>query len=152
MKWLRRFLGALGIAAATSACSETRPALEPATHGRFVTGQVWRYRTRPGEEASRVIIGRIEKDSQSGTIIHVKLTGLRIPNPLAPGGINSELPHAPVSDAAMSASVTDLTDDVADLAGFTEGYETWLQYSGGAGVFTTPLSEIVTFVEQAVRR
>jgi hypothetical protein len=143
-------LAALGIGLAMAACSERRPPSDPAAKARLAIGQVWRYETRPGEEESRVIIAKIEKDPQAGTIVHVKLTGLRIPNPQAPDGINSVLPHAPVSEAAVLASVTELTDERADLAGFAEGYETWRQARGG--VFTMPLSEVVGFVEQALHR
>ncbi len=88
-------LAALSIVAAAAANAEEFPSPEPMSSDQFAPGQVWRYKTRSGEEASRVIIGRIEKSPKIGTIVHVKLTGLQIKNPDAPGGHSSVMTHAP---------------------------------------------------------
>ena len=62
--------------------------------------------------------------------------------------------HAPVSEAAFAASVTELTDEVADLDGFSEGYETWLAsfQDDDAGVFTITLAEIAEMMEGALNQ
>ncbi len=121
---------------------------------RFASGQVWLYKTRPTEEASRVIIGKIEMTPKVGTIVHVKLIGLRLKNSSALGGFSTVLTHAPVSEAALSASVTELSNEVFDLDGFSEGYNTWLSSfrTGDAGVFTISLSEIAEAMEQALNQ
>lgn len=149
-KLLCTFLTALSIAATPAAGAEELPPPEPASSEQFAPGQVWRYKTRPGEESSRAIIGKIEK-SPIGTIVHVKLTGLRLKNPFAPGGLITVLPHAPVSEVALSASVTELTNEASDLDGFSEGYNIWLSAfrTGKAGVFTLTLSEIAGVIEQS---
>src|SRR5262245_2097527 len=113
---------------------------EPATSSHFEANQVWRYNTRPGEEASRVIIGKIERWPRLGTVIHIKLTGLR----LATG--QSVVPHAPVAEDQIVASVTDLTTEAADLEGLEEGYEVWLASRGGA--WTITLAELVDVLEE----
>ena len=84
----------------------------------------------------------------------VKLTGLRVKNPDAPGGFSSVMTHAPVSESALSASVTKLAKEVSDLDGFSEGYVTWLSSfrAGDAGVFTIPLSEITEVMEQTINQ
>ncbi|NKB59718.1 MAG: hypothetical protein GKS00_25655 [Alphaproteobacteria bacterium] len=135
-----------------SAIADALPLPEPTTSERFKVGQVWTYKTRTVETGSRVIIGKIEKIPQIGTVVHVKLVGLHLKNPLADGGYGSVIQHLPVSEAALLDSVVARTSDVADLTGFSDGYETWLSAyrNEGAGVFTGPLAEIADMMEQVI--
>src|SRR3546814_3123222 len=68
-------------------------------------GQIWRYQTRPGEEASRLFIARIDHGLSSQPIYHIYLDGLKLRNPLMAGGVQETLPFAPVSREALEASV-----------------------------------------------
>lgn len=145
-------LGSLAVALAlVAACASGPPMPERASSPRYRVGQVWRYQTRPGEEASRVIIGRIEKIEGVGTVVHVKLTGLDL---RGPQGVATVMFHAPVGEAYLSASVTELTDERGDLDGFAEGYAMWrVAYrEGKAGVFTLTLFEILETMEQALHQ
>ena len=117
--------------------------------GPFAAGQVWRYRTRPGEEASRAIVGRVETDDEGQVIVHVKLTDLRLVAPQAPGGFYPSLSHAPVAAEAFAASVIAPVSESADLAEFEDGYQMWAEDHGG--VFTVSLAEIVEVTEQALQ-
>ena len=143
-----------GIGSAPGSNAKKHPPPEPASSEQFAVGQVWLYKTRPAEETSRVIIGKIEKSPYIGTIVHVKLTGLHIQDLSAPGGFISVMTHAPVTEAALSTSVTELSNEVSDLDGFAEAYNTWLSAfrPGGAGVFTLTLSEIVEVMEQTLNQ
>jgi hypothetical protein len=140
---------AIAFALLVVACASGPPMPERASSPRYRVGQVWRYQTRPGEEASRVIVGRIERIEGLGTVVHVKLTGLRL---RGPQGVATVMFHAPVAEPQLSASVTDLTEARGDLGGFAEGYAMWRSAyeSGQAGVFTQPLSEVVDSMEQAL--
>jgi len=144
-------LGALALACIVlaAACASEPPMPERASSPRYRVGQVWRYQTRPGEEASRAIVGRIETIAGLGTVVHVKLTGLQLKGPQ---GVATVVFHAPVAEAQLSASVTELTDERGDLEGFAEGYAMWRSAyrTGEAGIFTIPLSEIVASMEQAL--
>jgi hypothetical protein len=124
---------------------------ERASSPRFRVGQVWRYQTRPGEEASRAIVGRIERIAGIGTVVHVKLTGLQL---RGPQGVATIIFHAPVAEEQISASVTELTDERGDLQGFADGHAMWLSAyrKGEAGVFTLPLAGIVDAMEQALNQ
>ena len=125
-----------------------------ATSDQFAVGQIWEYKTRPGEEGSRVIVGRIESIDKVGKVVHVKLSGLKISNPGAPGGYSTTMGHAPIMEEKLKESVTKLAGQSGDLEGFQEGYNTWLQEhrSGKAGVFSIPLREIVDSMEQALAK
>lgn len=123
-----------------------------ATSDQFAVGQIWEYKTRPGEEGSRVIVGKIESIDKVGKVVHVKLSGLKIRNPGAPGGYSTTMGHAPVLGEKLKESVTKLAGHSGDLEGFQEGYSTWLKEhrSGKAGVFSITLREIVDSIEQAI--
>ena len=148
---MRVALGALAIAFAllVAACASGPPTPERASSPRYRVGQVWRYQTRPGEEASRVSVGRIEKIEGIGSVVHVKLTGLRL---RGPQGVATVILHAPVAEPQLSASVTELSGERGDLEGFAEGYALWRSAygSGKAGVFTLPLAGVVDSIEQAL--
>lgn len=148
----RKLIVAIALASLLGACA-TGPALpERASSPQFRIGQVWRYQTRPGEGASRVIIGRIERIEGIGRVVHVKLTDLKLMSSAAPGSIATILFHVPMREDWLAYSLTELTPERGDLAGFAEGYGTWLAAyrRGEAGVFTIPISEVVTSMEQAL--
>jgi hypothetical protein len=44
----------------------------------FSAGQVWAYRTRPGEEMSRLLIDKVADDPRLGRIYHISVTGIHI--------------------------------------------------------------------------
>ena len=136
---------AFGIAAA---------AAEPPKKEPLAVGQVWKYRTRPGEEDSRVAIGKIEEIEKFGTVVHVSLTGLKVKTSSTPEGTMSSMAHAPVAQAQVVASVTELTSEPANLEGFEDGYQTWFEafQKQQAGVFKVELAEMVGQIEKALRR
>lgn len=129
--------------------------IEDDDHFRF--GQVWTYRTRPGEEASLVVIGPVERLGGDATVVHVQIVGVAIPNPhLTSGeGVQTQVGHAPISKEALASSVVDLVDGgnvEADFDLFMEGYATWRRAfeEEGAGFWTVSLAEIVGFLESAL--
>jgi hypothetical protein len=148
---MRVALGLLAFAFALllAACASGPPTPERTSSPRYRVGQVWRYQTRPGEEASRAIVGRIEKIEGIGSVVHVKLTELRL---RGPQGVATVIFHAPVAEPQLSASVSELTGERGDLEGFAEGYALWRSAyaSGKAGVFTLPLAGVVDSMEQAL--
>src|SRR3546814_19548435 len=84
-------------------------AASPAIAEELMEGQIWRYQTRQGEEASRLFIARIEHGLSSQPIYHIYLEGLKWRNPLMAGGVEGTVPFAQVAREALEASVTGLT-------------------------------------------
>ena len=112
----------------------------------YQAGQVWSYKTRPGEENSTLIILKTEYyDEVVGNVIHISATGVRINNPNVEGGIIDNVPHMPFSEGAITASVVELIDQGVDLPSFEQGYNIWRSASGG--IFTIQVSEAVEGVE-----
>lgn len=115
---------------------------------RYAEGQVWEYRTRMGEEGSLLRIQRIEPwpaGDAVGRVYHISVIGVRIGGPEGP----AELPHMPVSQVTLDASVTRLSASTAAFPSPEEGIATWREAQGG--VFTVPLAEILGFVDRMLQ-
>ncbi|MCD2186638.1 hypothetical protein [Actinomycetospora soli] len=111
-------------------------------------GQVWSYRTRPGEEHSRLRVLLTDSDPVLGHIVHVSVRDVVIPNSWSDSGYTTWITHVPLSQEAFERSAIDLlgTDPgEPDL----EGYRTWRDENGG--VFTLSLAEVVDHVQYALR-
>ena len=143
MSWLKRLFGGGG---------KEEALLRPTDLSRFRPGQVWRYRTRPGEEGSRMTVGRVEQSARGDVFVHVQLDGLNILNPHAPSGRSTVIQHLPIAEAPLEASVVELIAEDGAVSDFEEGYLMWREsYAAGqGGVFALSLAEIVGVMEQTM--
>ena len=118
----------------------------------FQPGQVWRYNTRPGEEASTLEVLKVESHPKAGIIVHIAVDSVRV---RMPSGENThKLGHLPLAEDALRRSVTTKVRDGTATERGTEGYREWRRAfdAGRGGVFTTTVAECVAFVEQAASR
>ncbi len=120
----------------------------------FSEGQVWAYKTRPGEEKSSLLINKVESHPKLGKIFHISLSRVRVKNPHAAGGVTSELSHFPVSQATLEKSVTKFLRTSQPNAEYVEGYKEWKKAfdEGKAGIFTINVAEIVDVMETAINK
>jgi hypothetical protein len=126
----------LPVSVAQRSCAQPQLVTDP----QFVPGQVWSYRTRPGEEGSTVTILRVEKTPRIGTIVHVRIEGLHFHN--CTGGLSPRvLEHAPFSRTALEASVTAKVSSVSRVPDYAAGYQDWLSHCGG--VYTMTVDRVV---------
>ncbi|MEN3748479.1 hypothetical protein TPR58_14985 [Sphingomonas sp. HF-S3] len=112
----------------------------------YAVGQVWEYRTRPGEEGSLLSIRHAEKDPRGEPIYHIAIIGLKVH---ADDRAIEELPHLPVSRKTLDASVIRLATRTATFPDGSEGIATWREAKGG--VFTISVAEIVETLEASLR-
>jgi len=118
----------------------------------YAVGQAWTYRTRPGEEGSRLAIRRIEHEPEDGEIFHVSVLGVRLRNHRLPGGIQPAMHHAAVSRSTLDASVLG-TEGEADMdERWQDGYAVWRQAydNGDVGVFNVSIGEVLHYIERVV--
>jgi len=120
----------------------------------FAEGQVWSYKTRKGEEVSRVLLNKIETDPKLGKIFHISVSGVKVKNPHISGGISTDLPHFPVSEETLKKSLTKLAGKSQPNPDYLDGYRTWKTAfnKGEAGVFTIDVADIVGVIEQAINK
>lgn len=120
----------------------------------FAAGEVWSYRTRSGEEGSTLLINKVEPDQKLGLIFHISVSGVHVKNRRAASGETKELPHFPVSKETLEKSCIKRVGKTKPNENYREGYNQWKQAfdQGQAGVFTIPVSEIISFVESTVNQ
>jgi hypothetical protein len=118
----------------------TDPPLQP--------GQVWTYRTRVGEESSRAIIFKIERDLRYGTLAHVALEGLYVHNPHVPGGVSTGIAHLPYRAEQLRDSLVELESTRGGLPDLAE-YEKWraAHERGVAGIWRSSLADAIDLIE-----
>ena len=108
----------------------------------FEAGQVWSYKTRPGDEDSIVAIRSIEETSDGDAIFHVSIQGIRLPEGSSQETV--DVNHCPMSLQAFEDSVVELIGDVRWPRSFLEAYKSWKESEGG--IFTTNLATISDIV------
>jgi hypothetical protein len=112
---------------------------------RYAEGQIWEYQTRSQEVGSLVKIQKIEKLADQ-KVYHVSVIGVRLKKP----GMSDVLPHLPVSEATLDASLIRLSPhpNFPTLA-VDEGIAEWRAAKGG--VFTIPISDILNAVDEMMK-
>lgn len=118
----------------------------------FKPGQVWSYKTRPGEEGSVLTVVKVDSTPKLGNIVSVYVEGVTVPNPVHPDKPNHDITHMPFTEKALKDSVTRLIRTDASLPGYEEGYEEWKSAfeAGQGGVFTESVSKAVGFLEKTL--
>lgn len=121
---------------------------------KYSVGQEWKYKTRPTEKSSTLKILKIEEYPSTGKVIHISVSGLKIKNPHSPEGVAKQLSHIPISEEALNKSVTKLQNETGKMPDSIEmdGYSYWKKEfdNGNAGIFTIPVSEIVSAMEESI--
>jgi hypothetical protein len=120
----------------------------------FKAGQLWSYQTRPGDEASLVLINLVESVPKLGNVYHVSVLRVHLPSWKDTSRPEIDLPHFPVLKVALDKSVVAHVGDRAPLDAYREGYATWRAASDddGAGAFSVSIAEVVSLVEAAVEK
>ena len=122
--------------------------------GGYAPGQRFRYRTRPGEEASRLLVNRVELAANGQAVFHVSVSGVRIRNPHGEAGPATDLQHLPVSIRTLRESALVPDGEARPNLRGEEGYLQWRKAAaqGKGGVFDLPLDRLVAYVEELLVR
>ena len=119
--------------------------MKSAASSGYAEGQAWTYKTRPGEEDSIVVIGKIE--TRDGLeVIHVQIQGVALPN-LVTGDIQTVIGEVPMSRAYLELSLVARTTGELDTAVFDENYRNW-EEAGPGGVFTLTLADVMNLYDR----
>lgn len=104
-------------------------------------GQVWSYKTRPGEATSTLTVLKIEQYKDLGRVVHIRVDQIQMINPLK-GNVVTDIPHLPFKELAVQKSITKFVRQAASLPEYKEGYETWkaAYLQGQAGAFDRPVN------------
>src|SRR3989442_7845641 len=104
---------------------EQDSSLKDTTESKYKVGQMWSFKTRPGEEKSYFIVVRVETHPKLGNIIHIAVRKLKMQKPHSPDGISEDVNHMPFSEEALNKSAVKMLKDKVDLPDFKDGYQMW---------------------------
>jgi hypothetical protein len=119
------------------------PAPEVVKDKKYQPGQVWQYKTRQGEEHSRITVLRVERLPKVGVIVHVRVNRIGLRN-CAGGPEPDNFQHMPFTKDALDRSVTKLEKGSVDIPDLS-GYEQWRADCGG--VYTITVAEAIKAAE-----
>lgn len=110
-------------------------------------GDIWSYKTRPGETGSTLTILKIEHYPDLGEVVHIRVDGIHLVNPLK-GNQISDIPHLPFKVGALENSLLQRVATTRELPDFSEGHGVWkaAHQQHRAGAFDTPLSQTLDAV------
>lgn len=102
----------------------------------FRVGDIWAYNNRPGEDGSTLTILKVENYPKLGEVVHIRVDGFRMANPVTGGEFN-EMPHLPFQAKALARSITHRIGQSPEVPDFSQGYAAWRAAfdEGKAGVF-----------------
>lgn len=111
-------------------------------------GQIWSYKTREGEDDSRLIILNSET-LNAEEIIHIRISNLKIKDLITGEVIADSIEHLPISKDKFMQSV--LKIEGKTHVELEEGYFSWKRAfeSGKAGIWSVEVKEVVNMTEQS---
>ncbi|HWY70344.1 MAG TPA: hypothetical protein VNX88_16870 [Terriglobales bacterium] len=126
--------------------------LKQAIDSKFRVGDIWGYKTRPGEEGSRLVVVRVDKSPELGIIVHVAVDSLTWKD-CQNNPVPESVPHMPFAHKAVEVSVTKRIATAASLPDYRNGYEEWREaYSKKhAGVYVISVEDAVSVAEKTWR-
>src|SRR4051794_6583403 len=91
----------------------------------YVAGQLWSYKTLPGDEKSSVLINLVESAPDKSAIYHVSVLNVHIS--AYKGGPRREtvLPHFPVSKETLDKSLLEVVGKRSPYESYRAGYKIW---------------------------
>jgi hypothetical protein len=116
-------------------------------------GECWSYATRPGEEASFLVIRKVETRPNDGEVVHISIFGLKIKHAASPNGVLDHIDLLSMAGASLRSSLKGKIEKPVPDVDWTSKYQAWLtaEDAGKGGVFTQPVSECVGLFDKALQ-
>jgi hypothetical protein len=116
-------------------------------------GECWLYSTRPGEEASFLVIRRIETLPKHGEVVFISVFGTKMESPPVPADVTliTQI-DIPIAAANLRSSLKKRVRKKVPTKDWQEAYRFWREAydSGKGGIFTESVSECVGRNEEAM--
>jgi hypothetical protein len=126
--------------------------LSNASDPKFHVGDIWEYKTRTGEENSRLTVVKVDSSPELGTIVHIAVNNLTwkdCQNKPFPQSV----PHMPFARKVLEASLSKKAGVEQSLPDYRNGYEEWkAAYSQKrAGIYIIEVRDAVSVAEYTYR-
>jgi hypothetical protein len=119
---------------------------------QYSVGQEWNYKT-PTEKSSTLTILKIEEYPETGKVIHISISGLKVKDISSTTGFADKCTYSHIrrgirQKCHQSEKRNRKKPDSLEL----DGYSYWKKEfdKGDAGIFTIPVSEIVETMEKSI--
>ena len=142
-----------GIRAQIGALPRNDIQLSDTSDPKFHVGDMWEYKTRLGEENSRLIVVRIDRSPELGIIVHIAVDNLTWRD-CQNKPFSQAVPHMPFARKALEASLTKLMgSEVKALPDYRGGYDDWKTAFSQkkAGVYMIAVRDAISVAEQTYR-
>jgi hypothetical protein len=136
--------------AALALVGADKAALKEVVDEKYKPGQVWSYKTRPGEESSTFTVLRVEeaaKGQDTVRIVHIHVDGIRLKN--CTGGPEPDtVAHMPFAKASIDDSAIKNVR-TGSVPSFEDGYSEWLKGwdAHKAGFYTISVSQAIEVMQ-----
>jgi len=119
---------------------------------QFKVGECWSYKTRAGEEASFIVIQKIESLPKEGEVVHISVCDVKIKTAAAEKGIVDKIGHLPIAGASLRSSLKERVTKTIPETEWKQGYKIWREAydAGKAGVFTQSVSDCVVYMDNVL--
>ncbi|KAA0984403.1 hypothetical protein FQ187_09800 [Pseudomonas sp. ANT_J28] len=107
-------------------------------------GDIWAYKNRPGEDGSTLTILKIENYPKLGKVVHIRVDGFRMINPVTGKEFN-DMPHLPFQAKALERSLANRVGETSEIPDFSQGYTAWKAAfsEGKAGAFKITVRQVL---------
>jgi len=117
-------------------------------------GECWRYSTRPGDEASFLVIRKVETIPKHGEVVFITVLGTKMKGPPVPAGVTVQNQiDIPIAGANLRSSLKKRVQKrIRNEDSWQEAYRYWREAydSGTGGIFKQSVSECVSSNEEAM--
>src|SRR5262245_27637713 len=116
-------------------------------------GECWLYSTRPGEEASFLVIRKIETLPKLGEVVFISVFGTKMEGSSVPAGFTDlSVIYFPMAGANLRSSLKKRVRKKILNEGWQEAYRFWREAydSGKSGIFTKSVSECISASGEAL--
>jgi hypothetical protein len=112
----------------------------------FLPGQVYQL---PGLDSGATATICHVDDDPFGSVIHVRIEGIRLPNPEVAGGVSKGIHLMPFTEEALSESVGPMIADSIEVTNWETAYEAWRDAyeEGEATVWSLPVYDAVQVMQ-----
>jgi len=115
----------------------------------FVSGQVYQL---PGLDSGATATVCHVDDDPFGAVVHVRIDGVKIPNPEVPGGFSRGIHLMPFTEEALAGSVGTMVAEGAEVANWQAAYDAWRDAyeEGEATVWSLPVYDAVQVMQSMI--
>lgn len=119
---------------------------------KYKPGQVWTYKTRPGEETSTFTVLRVEAAPKGKRIVHIHVDHVRLKN-CRGGPAPHTFEHMPFFKQALDDSALRVIR-ASEVPDYTDGYYEWRKgwEAGTAGAYTVTIAQALDVAQETFRQ